>query len=852
MDDDKPQMTEHTNHAPMTSRDLAARVAAYRASRWDLNAIWLLRQDVRDLLQRGLSSEPGPLMGLDSILSGCLSAAKLPTHEQAAQLSAFSAAAEASLQTTAPDPTPESALPIRATLKPSVVNRFETPPSGHWRAWTEDAEVRRPVAHPADEPEPEPPKSSPALKWPTKEPSPETNLSATNQRICHLSKNGDLAQEIQRQLAHRQIALSTISTVDDLVQLLEQQPTDLLLIDAEFIDERQRIGDLVSAFRRQHPKYLCAVQLLPVANTHIATDDEPLKVMDAVISGVADARSVLARINQILHFGNAEHYRVLIVEDDRSQALYAENILRNAEINTKTLLDSDGLISHIESFNPDLVLMDLNMPKASGIELAAMIRQSERFQSLPIVFLSGEPDEERQIDALEAGADDFLSKPIRPRRLIATVQNRIKRHLALSEETNKPIRDSGLIRRADMLTLIEQRINDANQALVFVEVEGESLLKSRYDLSARETLLRDVALFLSETCKPSPVAKFGDNSFVLVHHGDTGEQAMHAYAENLRKQVMAHHFEINKRSLIFKAHIGICAFAHGKGNIDILINAAERSARAAQSNTTGTLVYQPKPDSTIGREEAIIALLADATGKHLSQLYQPIVAVAGGTEKQFQSLLRLTDSNGSVITAAEFIPLAEKSNMIIAIDRWSMTRAVATIKERAALDDSIRLFVNQSNSTLLDHGQIEWMKNLLKNYTVAGSCLVIEINQDETMRNQQAIKQVCQDLNAIGVQFCLSRYDPATDESNLLESLPLSYVKLSGHLTTGLGHRDIRDQVKLLTESAHRHGAEVIGHCVEDVQSAATLWMSGIDFIQGNLVHSADSRLEFDFNHSVL
>jgi EAL domain-containing protein (putative c-di-GMP-specific phosphodiesterase class I) len=199
-----------------------------------------------------------------------------------------------------------------------------------------------------------------------------------------------------------------------------------------------------------------------------------------------------------------------------------------------------------------------------------------------------------------------------------------------------------------------------------------------------------------------------------------------------------------------------------------------------------------------------------------------------------------------------FIHIAEKSNLIIALDRWSMTKAVATISERAAAFDQIKLFVNQSNITLLDEGQPVWLKNLLKAYGVPVNSLVIEINHNDALLNQQSIKDLCQTLNADGVQFCLSRYSPRNDEPDLLGSLPISYVKLANRLTANLGSQNARDQIKLLADNAHRRGVEVIGHCVEDAQSAAALWMSVIDYIQGNLVHSADSSLEFGFDQSVL
>ncbi|WP_425527757.1 response regulator, partial [Xylella fastidiosa] len=68
---------------------------------------------------------------------------------------------------------------------------------------------------------------------------------------------------------------------------------------------------------------------------------------------------------------------------------------------------------------PDKILMDLNMPDLDGISLTALIRQQPNKLLLPIVFLSGDTGPEKQIEVLDSGADDFLTKPIQPRPLIA-------------------------------------------------------------------------------------------------------------------------------------------------------------------------------------------------------------------------------------------------------------------------------------------------------------------------------------------------------------------------------------------------------------------------------------------------
>ena len=846
-------MIDHYTPASSAPLGLPARIAGYRASHWDLNALWQLREDVRDMLRAGLYTEADPLHGIDGILSACLTATKLPTDEQAAQLQSFSDATGSPVAKPASVATPAPEWQAHVPVSSSTESRYETPPIAYWRQWSEGAGT--PTAVNAEPPTTSPAASAaaPARMAPmneTHKTTPDTGFR--NQRIYHLTRHGTLAQEIHLQLEQAGVDLELLDSVDELSELLQALPADLLLIDAEYAEDVLRIGGLIGDYRRQHPKYLTAVQLLP-ADAEADASDERFAMMDAVISGNAEARGVVARIDQILRFGKTERYRVMIVEDDRSQAMFAEGILRNAEISTKVLLEADNLIGHIEAFKPDLILMDLNMPKASGIELTEMIRQSVQFQNIPIVFLSGESDEERQMDALEAGGDDFLSKPIRPRRLIAAVQNRIKRHRALRKDAGGAARETGLILRSDMLTLLEQRIDRDGHALFFIELNGINLLKERLGLSALENLLREFSAFLAGIAQPAPVARFGDGAFALLYKGDTNESTMATQAEKLRTRIMAQKFEIQGQSIEFRVHIGICDFEHGKGSPDILINAVERTARSARSAVSGVVVYRPQSSVEVQREEAIIALLANVDSNGcLSHLYQPIVAVAGGSEKQFQSLLRLTDGNGVIVPATEFIHIAEKSNLIIALDRWSMTKAVSTISERAAAGDQIKLFVNQSNITLLDESQPVWLKNLLKAYGVPVNSLVIEINHNDAMLNQQSIKDLCQSLGSEGVQFCLSRYNPRNDEPDLIGSLPISYVKLANRLTNELGNQDARDQVKALADNAHRRGVEVIGHCVEDAQSAAALWMSGIDFIQGNLVHSADSSLEFGFDQSVL
>ena len=835
--------------------DLGRRIAGLCASHWDINAIWLLREDlIATLALPGIDltgADQRRIDGVTDILNHCIGQTCLPDAGQNEHLQLISE----DLHQPAPSPeiTSSAEAPVlTAATESAASTRLETPPKAFWRQWSEDASpaitVKPKTANRSVAPKAALSETTPMNEPATTPASNTTDQNVRHLRIYHLSDYNGLSIELDQLLEKQGYDVELLSSGDELKELLLALPADLILVDSGYENQADLINAVIAENKQSKDRKLLAVRITD------KTDVQSDAVIDAVLNPADGAVAITARIDQLLQFGKSEMFRVLIVEDDRSQAMFAEGILRTADISTKVLLSSDNLLPTIEAYKPDLILMDLHLPNASGIELTELIRKSEQFQNTPIVFLSGEADEDIQMDALEAGGDDFLTKPIRPRRLISAVQNRIKRHRALQTSAPMPVSGgNGLLHRADMLDLLRREIADSSdRALLFVEMNGFNLLKDRLGLTVLEDLLKQFSALLVETCAPNPVARFGDGSFVTVYQGDCSDGILQTYASNIRERLMARKFNALGKFIEARVQIGVCLFGDGQ-DTDHLINTAERSARSARSIPGGVSLFKPQSSAEAKREERIIELLSE-TGENskLLHVYQPIVAVAGSGEKQFQTLLRLTDDDGTQLAAAEIIPIAEKSNLVIALDRWSIAKAAALIAQRSRIGDDLKLFVSQSNLTLLEPGQTTWLKNLLRAEPLPAGSLVIEITHEDALLNHQTIHDFCQALTQEGLQFCLSRYNPKKDESNLLDTLPISYVKLASKVTTEIVSQQVRDQLKVLVDRAHRRGVEVIGHSIEDAQTAATLWMSGIDFIQGNLVQSANDHLDFGFDQSVL
>jgi EAL domain-containing protein (putative c-di-GMP-specific phosphodiesterase class I)/DNA-binding response OmpR family regulator len=677
-------------------------------------------------------------------------------------------------------------------------------------------------------------------------------------RIYHLTAYSELSVALDQRIESQGLDLELVEDIEELKELLSALPADLAIVDAEFGPQLESLGRDISALRQKQSRKLKLVALSEADDLTLRLSARRAGV-DALIVGAKSAEEVIKRLHGLLDPGSESPYRILIVEDDRSQALFAEGILRNTGMETLVVLDAMEVMSALEQFQPDLLLMDLNMPGANGIELTSLIREHEAFANTPIVFLSGESDEDRQFDAIDAGGDDFLSKPIRPRHLISAVQNRVRRHRAMTnrEEKKRGGKDTqtGLHGRLDLLALINHHLQqDANRngGVYLLEIEGLASLRERFGIAAFEQLQQDVVGVLGQAAKDCPIGRFGDGSY-LVYVSKLQDAELLALAQECRTILVQHEFQVQAHPLKLGVSVGVCAFRHAFNDSGAMLNAVEKVTRGARASELGVRQYEPPRAEDASREAALLKQVREAIAKDsLELLYQPVVAVAGSDDSQYQTLLRLRDSNGRLLPAAEVIPMAERNDLIVDIDRWVLIQALALIRERRLEQRPMRLFVTQSPLTLADSTQTEWLKSELADNDVPGASLVIELRMEDASIHAATVRQFCDSLVSLGVQFCLSQFELNAETERLLEQLPLGFVKLARKYSSGIQTQSTRDELKTLIDRAHRRGLEVIGTGVEDPQAAATLWMSGIDFIQGNLVQEADSGLDFDFQQAVL
>ena len=685
---------------------------------------------------------------------------------------------------------------------------------------------------------------------------PRTQLVATL-RVFYLAPEAGMYGELAPRLTAYGLNVDRLESTEELVDTLSSMTADLVVIDEAFSSQLDLVGDFLKTLRQRTTARMPIVAFAD-ANDLSARIRAMRAGVDVLLPTKTAPEAAFVKLKELLAHEQSVDYRIMIVEDDRSQALFAESILRKAGMETLAVTDPLQTLEALENFKPDLILMDLYMPGIDGMELTAIIRERDEFISTPIVFLSGEQDSDKQFDALSAGGDDFLNKPIRPKHLISAVTNRAHRARLLRARRESKSRDlvSGLFDRSVLLdqlasALVVEDRDALSGGILFIEIDGAAQLREQLGLSGMDTLTNQLGSQLRELVRPEEsAARYSDGSIVLLSQARS-VQALLELASTLRQRVALQAFEIAGKTIQVNLNAGICGFAQALAEPSAMLNCAERAMNQARLSPGGERVALYQPEIVVVKSEA--ALLEESIRRALKEdgfqlMFQPIVALQDTGEEQYEVLLRLRSGERSY-SGAQLIEGANEHGLTAEIDRWILTRCMATLDERRRQGrGGLRLFVNQSGASLKDTQRIAWLRQSLETRRLDASALCLEFRLSDIMRELKLAVPFFQAARALGLKLTLGGFESNLTALQVLSYLPVDNIKLADKYLDASG--SLREELKSLIAAAHDGRRRVIAARVENAQSASALFSLGVDFIQGNFVQQPGAELGFDFQSS--
>ncbi|MDX5362744.1 MAG: diguanylate cyclase [Pseudazoarcus pumilus] len=243
-----------------------------------------------------------------------------------------------------------------------------------------------------------------------------------------------------------------------------------------------------------------------------------------------DIPRLIRRMTQLLEARQAPPERVLIVEDDLPLAEHYRLVLQAAGVEAHCLGKPEELIESIASLRPELILMDMHMPRYSGAELAGVVRQHDNWASLPIVYLSAETDLNQQVSAMRHGADDFLTKPISDAQLVATVRSRVERARVLegliSLDSLTGLLKHSAIKEAAARMLARARRSGSPVTVVMLDIDHFKRVNDSYGHATGDVVISSLATLLRQRLRTSDVVgRYGGEEFLVVLPECTAEHA---------------------------------------------------------------------------------------------------------------------------------------------------------------------------------------------------------------------------------------------------------------------------------------------------------------------------------------
>ncbi|MBP0953116.1 PleD family two-component system response regulator [Pseudomonas alliivorans] len=427
----------------------------------------------------------------------------------------------------------------------------------------------------------------------------QTALPPLRKPVYVVLQDHERAERLAKQLEFFGLSALSLHSVSEFQTAMTHRHPAAIVMDVDFSGPGQGLK-LASQVQEG------LEQKLPLLFFSLNETDTPTRLAavraggQEFLTGALEASSLLEKIEILTCVAQYEPYKVLIIDDSRAQATHTERVLNAAGIVTRTLLDPIQAMAELADFQPDLIILDMYMPGCTGTELAKVIRHNDRYVSVPIIYLSAEDDQDKQLDAMSEGGDDFLTKPIRPRHLITTVRNRAARARSLKA---RMVRDSltGLYNHTHILQLLEDcsfRSRREGKPLCFamLDIDHFKKVNDSHGHPMGDRVIKSLALFLKQRLRKTDfIGRYGGEEFAIVMP-DTDIQSAHQVLEEIRHRFAEIHYPAQPADLFCTFSAGVVSLGVHDDSLSLAAQADSalyRAKHAGRNQVHSALVDAP-------------------------------------------------------------------------------------------------------------------------------------------------------------------------------------------------------------------------------------------------------------------
>ena len=553
--------------------------------------------------------------------------------------------------------------------------------------------------------------------------------------------------------------------------------------------------------------------------------------------------------------------RILIVDDHEDNIELLRARLDSWGFATDSAADGEQALQCIQQSPPDLILLDVMMPKIDGIEVARRVKGDRSLPFIPIIMQTALDATENKVEGLEAGADDYITKPIDFAELKARVNSmlRIKRlQDALEErerqllEANERLRHmsqtdalTGLDNRRHLEERIDEMFEHARRlnepfACVMCDLDRFKSVNDTIGHGGGDHVLAEASARILGILREADVlARFGGDEFALVISGLDSREQLDVISRCILQALRAP-LNLMGEQLYLSASVGWTLYPLDESDAEGLVRHADLAMYAAKEEGKDRgLLYEPAMELEQVRLQAMRERIAQALQQsRLQLLFQPIVYIDGLPGLHgvagMEALLRLDDTH-ELIEPAKFMHVLDDPQLARPIGRYVLDEALRCCQSWIRLGIPIPVSINISTRHLLHPAFFTDIDAVLDNYPgVMDVGFGVEVTETGPSMDHARAKIVIEECRRRGIRVGLDDFGTGSASLSHIQKLDIEHIKLDQSFVRDIlsDERNMAIAAGVIT-TARMLAKTVIAEGVETAEQGDLLASLGCHQLQG-------------------
>ena len=402
---------------------------------------------------------------------------------------------------------------------------------------------------------------------------------------------------------------------------------------------------------------------------------------------------------------------------------------------------------------------------------------------------------------------------------------------------------TGLVNRTEFIARLQELVpqvqpGDRTHSILLIDLDQFKVINDVCGHFAGDELLRQVSTdMLAEMPNGSIVSRMGGDEFGAVLP-DTDMERATEIAHSIRKMVQRK-FIWQKNTFNVTGSIAVVPLDQEKTDVYSILAAADDACRLAKEKG-GNMVrtYETTDHQFLRRrgEMRWISRLTEALEQDRFVLYsQPIAPVQAKRKQKAEILIRLREEDGSFANPGEFIPAAERYNLMPYIDRWVVRNTLQYEKRTRDSNGHFETFcINLSAASVVDDTFLDFMIRTFEETEANPESFCLELTETTAVENLSRAVGFMNRLKKMGVTFALDDFGNGFSSFAYLKNLPVDYLKIDGSYVQDIDRDPIdRAMVEAVNNIGHVMGMQTIAEFVSNGTIRKILEDMGVDYVQG-------------------